>query len=813
MNIGKAPTGRGEYRWLLLLVVSIAGIWTGGCRQGDAKQTRSPTDPISDSAFLALFSGAPDTLPSYLLPYHEDPDFRETFPVDMPPPRLDTTLDLRRFTLEQIRYLRCFVAARHGYLFTDLTLRAFFNRFQWYQPIWIPADFLPKLAPWEQRWQARLQEREDELRASSYVEANGVRRASVAHVVNRWVFDSLPRDLLAHLDTAGFAILAGKHKQLWNVYDLNQYDGIPSLVTPDAFLQVLHMRFKYLLKDLERERFVSDLDASLSQLRGRLRDGVPGPPTSGVEQAEAVIAVAQAFLHGSEADLTTLPSSVADAALHDYRAGLSGTGFGSSTTDETTFDWSRLVPRGHYAASDESSRYFRALKWMGTARWRLGPDHFPAALALAKAWEACGPDGPAGIARIMKAVDALSGPRNGLSPADLVQELKGREASDFFAEPERNKLVLKLQESNPARILVRTGKPVAKAELEEPFLRVFPLRWSGDAEILQRLVDLKKRPFPSGLDIFAVRGIDVARKVLQDELQVQESWPAWADTFQVLRNTRQLTEGSDFHSRRMAHLQTLFKIPEKAPPFQKTPSWQRHVLVTGLAGWTLQKQENILYQEQAEGAECGEGGGPPPPDPLGWIDPNEAFWNGAAEIVRASDSLLRALGLRTRTSSVDSVLLADFALLAEASRLELEGRPLPKRTLDWILWIGGHLEQLTYQITQMQPEEFNQSDENLAAAATDVYSYNAKPLMVATGFADELWALVEIGGYSHLARGAVFSHREWIGTSRLTDKEWHDQLGQDKAPERPEWQRPLFSSAKPPTTVPSTSGLLGASCN
>jgi hypothetical protein len=788
----------------LVVAATAAYLFTGPSRHHDNSWRTAP-----DTEFLALFQGPPDTLASYLKPFHQDEEFRETFPQDVAPPRMDTTLDLTRFSLEQIRYLRHFVLARHGFLFRDMVLRAFFNRFKWYQPIWNPADFSPRLAPWEQRWHDKLKEREDQLAEGMWIESDGIRRASIGHLVNRMVFDSLPTDLVAHLDTAGFAVVEGRHRQLWNVYDKNQYDGIPSIVTPDLYLQLLHMRFKYLMKDMEREHLVGQLDSSLRELRSQLDRETEPELREGAQKAQAAIALAQAFLTGSDTSLAALPGPLRVAARSDFADGIAGEGFSSVVLLDTLFDWSRLKPRGHYASSDTLGGYFRALKWLGLARWKLTPEHLPAALALARAWAACGALGPEGIHRIAAFADALSGPRNGLSPQDLAEELNGQNPSQVFGDAKmRDDMLGRLQGKDPSRFHARGGNAIAVADLAEPSMRVFPMRWSGDAEILQRLIELERRPFPSGLDVFTVRGVEIARQILVDELKVPQTWSGWTDSVDVLRKTPELFQGVDFHSRRMDLAGALFRIPSKAPPFQQTPLWQRHVLVTGLAGWTLQKQENILYQEQAEAAECGEGGGPPPPDPMGWVDPNVEFWEGAAKLVQAVDSLVHALAPDAPSDGIDKDLLEDFTWLADASRRELAGQPLTPDQLRNILWIGGRAEELTYRITRLQPWNFDKTDEGMSAAAVDVYSKNGTPLMEGTGYADELWALVEIGGHLHLGRGAVFSHREWIGTERLTDRKWHDMLEARKGPDRPQWQAPLFSSSTPPTTVPSTAGLL-----
>lgn len=789
-----------------LMGLAAAGVWKviGSIHVVSTESTGF----TSSNDFFALFQGESDTIPSYLASYHQNEDFRFEFPKDVPPPRMDTTLDLSKFSLEQVRYLRAFVLARHGKLFDDMVLRAFFNRFPWYQPIWIPEDFEPKLAPWEKRWHDRLLVREEELRKASWHDVDGIRQGKASHLTNAMMFDTLPAPFLARLDSVGFAIVYGTHRQLWHVYDKNQYDNVPSLVTTDLYLQLLHMHFKYLVKSVEREKLVPALRTALADLRDRLTGPVPLSMQEGKVRAEAGIALAQAFLERSEAPLALLDPSIKDAALSDYRHGTGAKGFGSAILQDSLLDWSSLLPRGHYESSDTLAGYFRALKWLGLARWKMNPEHLPEALALARAWNCFGAEGPEGFRRIAAFADLMSGSSNGLSPRDLLEASNGQDLATFADNVEASKsLVERTLARDPARIRAKGANTVAQADLDAPFLRVFPLRWSADAEILQRLVETKQRPYPNGLDIFAVRKAGPAKEILLETDSSTTRWEGWKDTLEILQRTPELAKGSDFHSKRMRLTQELFQIPSATAGFQKTLLWQRHLLATNLAAWTLQKQENILYQEQATAAEAGEGGGPPPPEPMGWVDPHVEFWTGATALVRELDSSLGSIGMRTvELASLHEELVADFTWLADASRRELAGQNLTKEQLDNIHWIGGRVEQLTTRITGIDLASFDQSEEGMAAAAVDVYAFNGKPLMEATAHADELWAVVELGGFLHLARGAVFSHREWQAPSRLTDKEWHQQLQALQAPSRPAWQNPLFVDIKSPGPAKTSNG-------
>ena len=91
------------------------------------------------------------------------------------------------------------------------------------------------------------------------------------------------------------------------------------------------------------------------------------------------------------------------------------------------------------------------------------------------------------------------------------------------------------------------------------------------------------------------------------------------------------------------------------------------------------------------------------------------------------------------------------------------------------------------------------------AIVADVYTANADNnpnksiLFEAVGDADEIYVVVEIGGYLVLTRGAVFSYREFIQSideQRLTDEEWQEQLKKNARKGVPDWMKPLFVPLK-----------------
>ena len=74
-------------------------------------------------------------------------------------------------------------------------------------------------------------------------------------------------------------------------------------------------------------------------------------------------------------------------------------------------------------------------------------------------------------------------------------------------------------------------------------------------------------------------------------------------------------------------------------------------------------------------------------------------------------------------------------------------------------------------------------------------------LFEAIGNADELYVIVEIGGYLYLTRGAVFSYREFqrsVNDQRLNDEEWQQYLEKHPRAGVPEWMKPIIVPIKAP---------------
>jgi hypothetical protein len=193
----------------------------------------------------------------------------------------------------------------------------------------------------------------------------------------------------------------------------------------------------------------------------------------------------------------------------------------------------------------------------------------------------------------------------------------------------------------------------------------------------------------------------------------------------------------------------------------------------------------LLYSEQPLGAEAGEGGGPPPPQELGYVEPNLRFWEKALELLSLQENKLSEMGLLTdETVRINNDLKEIGVMLLTISKKELAHENLSADELDYLSWIGGRFESLTFRIfgSDHLPEQ-----EKDVALIADVYNYNGESLEEAVGKVDEIYVVAEINGKPYLTKGAVFSYYEFTSDAPMTDEEWREQLASGRHAARPPW--------------------------
>jgi hypothetical protein len=202
-----------------------------------------------------------------------------------------------------------------------------------------------------------------------------------------------------------------------------------------------------------------------------------------------------------------------------------------------------------------------------------------------------------------------------------------------------------------------------------------------------------------------------------------------------------------------------------------------------------------------------------------------AFWKKAIELLDNTEKLLKSQNLLTeKISDATERMREEAKFLLQLSEKELAGEEASEEEYDQLKYIGATFENISLDLLREPKQILSgwtdvQGVDRKVAIVADVYTANADNnpdksiLFEAVGDADEIYVVVEIGGYLYLTRGAVLSYREFIqpiDQPRKTDEEWQKELESNPRKGVPEWMKriivPLNKMPEPNEEVFYSSG-------
>ena len=750
---------------------------------------------------------------------------------------IDYNMDVSGLCLSDLRTLRNAPAAQRGYPFKDSYLRGVFGVTTWYDSLmyaldekvqgveskegesWRDAYFraiaeqkLITYSPEETAFMKRVKEREDELLKQNFDVEEGL-RVNMANLLNPQQIKEFDSTLCQHLGEQGFAIVPSKNAQLFHIYEQNDYSDFPNFVTTDLYLQLYHLYIDCMLRELEEYRllplmteFSKDMiDAMLAIIHNADNDDSETKRIAG--RNLQFFRVAHHLFTGKpiDASYTTERAEIAKClAAQNAPSGMLMDYMG-----DISFPYSLFRARGHYTRSDALKRYFQGMMWVQTAT--MGLDHeteVKQAVQIAFAMKLF-KNVRKKYDKINNLITMLMGQPDNLSMLQVIAEVdKTHMGMDELINDDKAiaKLTKVLNEIGDKQTRIRPKFE----KTSHNKINVMPQRYQPDGEVLQEMVDYdgkpSKRGVPKGIDVMAAMGVSAAEQILKEEkTEWKQLLPSldkmkkrmgeidWNETTatQWLQTLKVLTTGTDSQS----------------PYFMQNPEWGKKDLNAALASWAELKHDAILYAKQPMGAECGGGENVPEPVVKGYVEPNVKFWKKAAELLDNTAELLRSQGMMTdKIDGVTERLKEEVTFLLRVSEKELAGKEPTDEEYDQISYIGATFENISLELLRM-PDQYlyNWTDiegaDRKVALVADVYTANADNnpnkaiLFEAVGDADEIYVVVEIGGYLYLTRGAVLSYREFIqpiDQPRLTDEEWQEQLKSNPRKGVPEWMKSII---------------------
>ncbi len=745
---------------------------------------------------------------------------------------VDLDMDITGLSVSDLHLLSNVFLAQKGYPFEDSYLRCMYGATTWYDSLMYEFDYseeffnsqdydedktyrenyygsikpeVLQLTGEQQAFIDRVKARETELLAKNFT-LEGGGRVNTYNVVNPSLVSNMDAKVWDYLRNNGFAIIPARNQQLFHVYEKNDYHEFPSFVTTDLYLQLYHLYFDCMLRELE-ERHLDSLTVLLSQR---------GYEAMNQYKSKAGLSEGSKWLKDYFAIALTLsgrPTMIeGEAAKEEIDKVMESknaiTAFLGYT--DTEFAYSLFKPRGHYTRNERLERYFRTMMWLQTVPFRTDDNsQFTRSLILAD-W--LGHD-----ARAMELYKNIAEPLTYLmgKPDNVSIE----QVSDCMRQQAMplEQLIANAQKMQTVRSQVEQLAE-EQTRIKPKFnysgeykINLLPQRYQPDAEVLQEMVDYEsiptKRDVPKGLDIFAAMGNTAAEQILLEELDEPSRWDQYKPTLERMKERMgHINWEENAAVQWLSALTTVADKPDGAPYFMHSGEWDKKSLNAMLASWTELKHDAILYAKQPFGAECG-GGGVPEPIVKGYVEPNIKFWQKAIDLLTATRALLdRYHVLTPKIETANDRLREEAEFLLDMSRKELRGELLSEQEYDQLQYIGAMFENMSLDLLRDDEHELwgwesVQGPDRKVALVADVYTANAENnpnksiLFEAIGDADEIYVVVEIGGMLYLTRGAVFSYREFqrsIDDQRLNDEEWQQYLEEHPRSGVPDWMTPII---------------------
>ena len=750
--------------------------------------------------------------------------------------KIDTQMDISKLNLVELRAIRNAFAARQGYAFKDATLRALYNTTTWYNDVlWNTSEkeettgkkFSPRYTKEQLAFTERIRAREAELRKLNFKPADSKDVVNMDNLINPFQLKEFDSKLYNMLGRNGFAIVPAEHNQLFHVYEKNDYADFPSFVTTDLYLQLFHLYFDCVLRDVEEKHLDSLMIVFSSQMEAEMKtltSSQDAEVKAAAEFGQAWFAVASWLFSHDKAPASAAKLNVPEAykkmVMEEITKAFDAENGYSDMLEyfpsEEMFGYSLFRPRGHYTRSKVCSRYFRGMMWLQTAHFGTNkPSKMKQIALIANAFNQQ-PKLRAIYNKVSEPITYLMGTPDNVTLIQVANQIKK------MGLPIEQLLSSRKDMANLTKDIEEIAKRQMRIELKKTrgskyVVDIMPQRYQPDAEALIATTDqdspVSLRPCPKGLDWMAVMGLPGAERILIDELKETQRWTGFPKALTTARKKAATTQWEACVANQwMYTLQSLGDTAQSFPYFMQSPQWQKKNLNTALASWAELKHDAILYAKQPMLAECGDGG-PEPPVVKGYVEPNVKFWEKAIALVTRMDKVLTTYNLQTEKAKAVYERIKEMAeFCRDISKKELNGGKITDEEYNQIEIIGSTVENISLELVSEDNQMLQGwsdvvSTDKKVAVVADVFTAAGENVAIddmcvlyeGVGPAYEIYVVVEIDGSLYLTRGSVLSYREFtrlMSDPRMTDEEWQEELKKSPTGGTPSWMKEIIAPVK-----------------
>jgi hypothetical protein len=490
------------------------------------------------------------------------------------------------------------------------------------------------------------------------------------------------------------------------VFSLYVEPEMPVFVTSDSILNAYHVLLEESILQLEQAN-TEKLPVLLERLWNELPRAERGVGGNG-DVVSAARRHAQVIV-GTALDLLGRRRSPVDPKTEEFirtetkrveaASGQNSPSWLDKSDNEYQIDHSRYTPRGFYTQFDSLVRYFRAVAWLQSIPFRVGrDDELLAVLMLG----------------------------NSLRAAQRSDDAKGRQLQAFFecfrefigdrddwdltvAAEAAEKFHAEIRTGDLGRVrlwLTERAKQAAPAAINDLVIyrplslsfRVLSAYRTPDAVLFQRTTGVDWRPFPTGLDICIALGSEYAARSLSD--------PQKDRVLSEIEKSKPLLSGSSLYLDELHCMSTLFdRPPAGAPLFMRSDVWQAKSCTTALAAWAQLRHTWILQTKQTIVVLCAEDR----PRPVGFVEPNPAFFADVMKMSHRAAQLLDRIGLKNQPRSSTLEKLGTLAALQNLLRF-LEHNAASGKGFDRYSWENVNELDTLHRLMGKSPKKLDPKD-------------------------------------------------------------------------------------------------------
>jgi hypothetical protein len=672
------------------------------------------------------------------------------------------------------------------------------------------------------------------VKATGRVPSHGL-PVDLAKVAN---WSALSKDLETaekSLREQGFAVVADAGgEDLVSPYRRLAEKGLPVMVTSDSILYLVRQQLGNVLRDLEENELALDLTRLTKALREKVAEAKP-PAVNRAEWLQAQqfatfgLAVGERLLH-PQTEMPGVEEKATETLVQNIEAGQARKDFLFGDI------YAKFRPIGHYTAGATLPRYYRAMTWFSLMPLVRDDDDEKmrvrtiAAAMVAEALPQTTLADGRNAADVWRRIYAITGFFAGVSedPGPL-QYAQALEKANILADPSvfarfRRELAQYLPPpffGNVAQAPVRPRVPENLTLPPGTGFRFMGQRFAIDAYALSKLAyptvgpavrpaafttetlasGEKIRGLPRGLDLMALQGSALARRLLHesgDDAYVGSTTALGYDAaFDQLRNDLARLDvvdwNRDLYWSWLYTLQPLLRGPAPGlPTYMTAPDYQTAKLSTALASWTQLRSDTVLYVRRFDpDAEALKNDRikmdfakelvPPrgSPAPI-FLEPQSELYGRLLALTRMTARALTALNAlgddaKERLGKLEH-LLESAVTVAEK---ELDNAALGGEERDWVQHLPEHLGNLT--ASRAEPP---------LVVTLMRGSSGRRVLQEAIGRPDlALFVVRQTDGSLVLAMGPVLSYYEWTSPAgqEVTQEMWLEHLNSPRGPARLPW--------------------------